>query len=78
MSVIYFYNKNKYLDKWERQVNFMWGSEQERRELAMIFPLFYGSHDERNYIKVIEDIKRLADRGYVPALYELGIAYLVL
>ena len=56
-------------------VDRMWGSETEKKEYGALFPLFYGSQEERNYAKGIKAIKKLAAGGYVPAICELGIAY---
>ena len=53
----------------------MWGSETEQMTFAELYPLFYGSQEERNYAKGIKVIKKLADNGYIPAICELGIAY---
>lgn len=53
----------------------MWGSEQEKKEFGILYPLFYGSQEERNYAKAIKVIKKLAGKGYVPAICALGIAY---
>ncbi|MEQ8237118.1 MAG: hypothetical protein ABRQ23_10085 [Syntrophomonadaceae bacterium] len=51
-----------------------WGSEAERAGFASLYPLFYGSQEERKYAKGIKKIKKLAECGYVPAICELGIA----
>jgi hypothetical protein len=53
----------------------MWGTEAEKVEFAKLYPLFYGSQEERDYAKGIKTIKNLAKGGYVPAIYELGWAY---
>lgn len=53
----------------------MWGTEAEKAMFAVLYPLFYGSQEERNYAKGIKTIKKLADGGYVPAICELAIAY---
>lgn len=53
----------------------MWGTEGEKTEFARLYPLFYGSQEERDYAKGIKTIKKLADKGYVPAICELGMAY---
>ena len=53
----------------------MWGSETEKKEFGALFPLFYGSREERNYGKGIKSVKKLAAGGYVPAVCQLGIAY---
>jgi hypothetical protein len=54
----------------------MWGTDQEKKDFGMLYPLFYGgSQEERNYAKGIKVVKRLAGNGYVPALCQLGIAY---
>jgi hypothetical protein len=53
----------------------MWGSEAEKKQFAVLFPLFYGSQAERDYAKGIKIIKKLAANGYVPAICELGLAY---
>jgi len=53
----------------------MWGSEQEKRAFGLLYPLFYGSMEERNYAKAIKPIKKLAADGYVPAIFMLGLAY---
>ncbi len=53
----------------------MWGVQAEKTEFARLYPLFYGTQDERNYAKGIKTIKKLADNGFVPAIGELGIAY---
>ena len=53
----------------------MWGSEAEKAAFAVLYPLFYGSQEERDYAKGIKPIKKLAEGGYVPAIFELGLAY---
>lgn len=53
----------------------MWGSEAEKAAFAGLYPLFYGSQEERNYSKGIKKIKKLAQSGYTPAICALGIAY---
>lgn len=63
------------MNSYNEQGDPMWGTEAEKIEFARLYPLFYGSHEERNYAKGIKMIKKLADSGYVPAVCELGIAY---
>ena len=53
----------------------MWGTELEKSEFGKIYPLFYGRPDERNYTQGIKVVKSLARKGYVPAIYQLGLAY---
>jgi TPR repeat protein len=53
----------------------MWGSDQQKREFGLLYPLFHGSQEERNYAKAIKVIKKCAETGYVPALCALGYAY---
>lgn len=53
----------------------MWGTETEKAAFAVLYPLFYGSQEERDYAKGIKPIKKLAEGGYVPAICELGLAY---
>jgi len=53
----------------------MWGTEAEKAMFANLYPLFYGSQEERDYAKGIKAIKKLAEGGYVPAICALGIAY---
>lgn len=53
----------------------MWGTDQEKKEFGMLYSLFYGSQEERNYAKAIKIIKKLAGKAYVPAICALGIAY---
>lgn len=53
----------------------MWGTESEKAAFTKLFPLFYGSQEERDYAKGIKTIKKLAEVGYFPALCELGLAY---
>ncbi|MDK9712118.1 tetratricopeptide repeat protein [Acidaminobacter sp.] len=53
----------------------MWGTEAERMAFAAVYPLFYGSSEERNYAKGIKTIKKLAENSYAPAFCALGIAY---
>lgn|GEM_PF-2006128 len=53
----------------------MWGTVAEKKAFAALYPLFYGSSEERNYAKGINSIRKLAGYGYAPALCALGIAY---
>ena len=53
----------------------MWGNDQEKKDFGMLYQLFYGSQEERNYAKGIKIVKRLAGNGYVPAICQLGIAF---
>lgn len=53
----------------------MWGPETEKMEFAILYPLFYGTQEERSYEKGIKKIMKLADHGYVPAICELGNAF---
>jgi len=53
----------------------MWGSETERAGFAELYPLFYGTQEERNYAKGIKKMKKLAECLYIPAICELGMAY---
>ena len=53
----------------------MWGTDAEKAKFAELYPYFYGKQDERNYAKGIKTIRSLAENGFVPAIFELGIAY---
>jgi TPR repeat protein len=53
----------------------MWGTDQEKKDFGMLYPLFYGNQEERNCAKAIKAVKRLSGNGYVPAICQLGIAY---
>ncbi|NLE94965.1 MAG: sel1 repeat family protein [Dehalococcoidia bacterium] len=53
----------------------MWGTEEEKRVFGELYPLFNGKSDERDYARGIKVIRRLAATGYVPAVFELGLAY---
>jgi hypothetical protein len=37
----------------------MWGSDKEKKEFGILYPLFYDSQEERNYVKAIKVIKKL-------------------
>jgi hypothetical protein len=53
----------------------LWGTDQEKKVFGEIYRLFYGKQEERNYAKGIKVVKRLASNGYVPAVFQLGVAY---
>lgn len=53
----------------------MWGTDSQKQEFGLLYPLFNGSQEKRNYAKGIQTVKRLAGDGYVPAICQLGQAY---
>lgn len=53
----------------------MWGTSTEKTSFSKLYPLFYGSREERNYTKGIKTIKTLAASGYIPAIFQLGQSY---
>lgn len=53
----------------------MWGTAEEKKAFAALYPFFYGSQEVRDAGKGIRTIKKLAEQGYVPGICELGIAY---
>ncbi len=54
----------------------MWGSEMDKAEFAALYPWFNGTQEERNLSQGIRQIKKMAASGYVPAVYQLGLAYM--
>ncbi|MCR3957032.1 MAG: sel1 repeat family protein [Gudongella sp.] len=53
----------------------MWGTDTERIEFARLYTLYYGTSEERNPAKGIKIIKELAESGYPPAVFQLGLCY---
>ena len=53
----------------------MWGSNEEKKEFAQLYPLFYGKQEERNYRKLYKKVNVLIGKQYAPALCTVGIMY---
>ena len=53
----------------------MWGSEIEKGEFAKLYPLFYGSQQERDYRKLFKESASLVKKGYAPAMCTVGGMY---
>ena len=56
-------------------VNAMWGTEEEKKTFGELYPYFNGKQEERNHAKGIRGIVKPAANGYVPAIFQLGLAY---
>ena len=53
----------------------LWGSESERQAFGQIWPLWYGDHGVRDHAAAVTRLKQLADQGYAPAQFVLGLAH---
>jgi hypothetical protein len=53
----------------------MWGNEEQQREFAALYTAWSGPTATRNRKAAVDALRRLADQGYVPALFTLGDAY---
>ncbi len=53
----------------------MWGDTSQQREFAIIYPLWYGTSNERNKHRAVQQLLPLANQGYAPAMYAVGWAY---
>jgi hypothetical protein len=53
----------------------MWGSNEEKKEFAQLYPFFYGQREERNYRKLFKEVDELVRKQYAPALCTVGIMY---
>ncbi len=53
----------------------MWGDALQQRKFAAIYPLWYGTLDQRNKHRAVQLLLPLAEQGYAPAMYAIGWAY---
>ena len=53
----------------------MWGDAAQQRAFAEIYPLWYGTIDERNKHGAVQRLLPMADQGYAPAMFAVGWAY---
>lgn len=53
----------------------MWGSEDQRRAFAAVLPLWHGGDATRDRKRAAGELRTLADAGYAPAQFGLGMAH---
>ena len=53
----------------------MWGSDEDRRQFGLIYPLWHGEAAVRDRRAAVKRLTTLAESGYAPAQFALAMAY---